>query len=147
MERLLRNLVPPNARLWPALFGALFLTLSCQGGSPTSSGRTVPLGTWGGVDVVLTVTATGGTLQRVCASGAIPQPMTLDMSGHFDSPGTYVVSGPGPGPSVNHPARYTGTTDGNTMTLTILQTDDNQTVGPFTLTLGQITNIGPCPIL
>ena len=102
------------------------------------------MGVWGGTDIKLTVTASGATLERPCASGTISQQMTLDGTGHFDVPGVYIVTA---GPSVTHPARYTGTTDGHTMTLTILQTDNDQTVGPFMLTFGQVTNIVPCPIL
>ena len=141
MERVRHHLAPPNAQLWPALFGVLLLTLCCDGGPPTSPGGTVPLGIWGGVDIALTVTATGATLQQVCADGTISQPMTLDASGHFDVPGTYDVTA---GPTFRHPARYTGTTDGHTMTLTIVQTDNGQMVGPFTLTFGRVTNIPPC---
>lgn len=127
------------------ILGELLLLCACQDHSPIGPGGTVPIGVWGGVDITLTVTASGATLQRPCANGTISQPMTLDGSGHFDVPGTYVVTGPGP--SATHPARYTGTTDGHTMTLTILQTDNGQMVGPFTLTFGQVTNIVPCPIV
>jgi len=122
----------------------LGLALSCACGdhSPTGPHGAVLVGVWGGVDIQLTVTASGATLQRHCASGTINQPMTLDGTGHFDVPGVYVVTA---GPNFTHPARYSGTTDGHTMTLTIVQTDDGQTVGPFTLTFGQVTNIPhPC---
>ena len=131
------------ARTGPTL-AVLLLLSACGDHSPTGPGGTVPLGDWGGVDIALTVTASGGTLQRLCASGTISRPMTLDGTGRFDAPGIYVVTA---GPSVMHPARYTGTTDGHTMTLTIVQTDNGQTVGIFTLTYGQVTNIRPCPIV
>ena len=35
---------------------------------------------------------------------------------------------------VRHPARYTGSTDGNVLTFTVTLTDSNQTLGPFTIT-------------
>jgi hypothetical protein len=88
------------------------------------------IGTWGG------------------AHGSIDQPFKVDANGHFDLAGTHVPEEPGPiredQPPVVHPARYTGTTDGRTMTLTVTQTDSNQTLGPSTLTLDAPGRVVKC---
>ena len=39
-----------------------------------------------------------------------------------------------PGDPVVHPARYTGTVDGKTMTFTVTETDTGLTLGKFVLT-------------
>src|SRR5207244_11809996 len=45
-----------------------------------------------------------------------------------------------------HPARFSGSVLGHTMTLTVTLTDTAVTLGPVELTLGQTPKLGPCPI-
>jgi len=69
-----------------------------------------------------------------------------DEQGRFDTPGRYnitlypVARGP------DHPARFTGSTDGHVMTLTVTLTDTAVTLGPLRLELGKEPQMGPCPI-
>jgi len=106
------------------------------------------IGTWGGDHVRITIGAASSILEYDCAHGSIDQPFKVDANGHFDLAGTHVPEEPGPiredQPPVVHPARYTGTTDGRTMTLTVTQTDSNQTLGPSTLTLDAPGRVVKC---
>jgi len=97
------------------------------------------IGTWGGDHVRITVGAARAILEYDCAHGSIDQPFAVDPNGRFDLTGTHVVESPGPvsegNPPAAHPARYTGSTDGRTMTFTVTTTDSGQAFGPFTVTL------------
>jgi len=42
--------------------------------------------------------------------------------------------------------RFTGSTDGHLMTLTVALTDTAVTLGPVQLELGKEPRMGPCPI-
>jgi len=113
--------------------------------------RLLRIGGWGspqssGIDNrLLTVTRTGATLRSECSNGVIEEAILLDTAGHFDVLGTYQIQA---GPVVlPRPARYVGFAIGETLTLTVILAADNQTFGPFTLTFGQLPQIGSCPIL
>ncbi|HEV8610585.1 MAG TPA: hypothetical protein VGS98_11035 [Thermoanaerobaculia bacterium] len=114
---------------------------------PSAANR-VAFGVWGGDHVNLVVTDTGGALEYDCAHGTIDQPFVVDSSGRFDLAGTHTREHGGPIRSDEkpdkHPARYTGTTDGQTMPLTVTLTDSTVPVGTFTLTRGQIGRIVKC---
>lgn len=115
-------------------------------GPPTSS-RVAP-GPWGGDRILLTVTDSGGTLQQFCAQGTIDRPLMLDSSGRFDAAGSYMRQRGGPAREGDiHPARFTGSTDGMTLTLTVTQTDDGQVFGPFSMRFGSVVDVGPCPLV
>ena len=99
---------------------------------------TAPLtsGNWGGADLLLTLTPTGGTAEFDCAHGAISSPLQVDGLGNFDVPGTFIQEG---GPSrlgdgrPVYPARYAGRITGNVMKLTVTRTDSVVSLGTFTL--------------
>lgn len=111
-----------------------------------SDGR-VTNGSWGGDHIVLTVTSEGGTFEIDCAHGSINEPMLTDAKGRFDVRGNYVREG---GPDMqqenrdNHPARFTGWTNGKQLSFTIRLTDTNQPMGEFNLTLGQEPRMTKC---
>ena len=46
----------------------------------------------------------------------------------------------------DHPVRFTGSTDGHLMTLTVALTDTAVTLGPVQLELRKEPRMGPCPI-
>jgi hypothetical protein len=126
----------------------LILTAACHHESPTQPLARVPPGNWGGSEISMTVTQSGATLQRTCASGTLDQPLLLDATAHFDVTGKYTRQVGGPiRPEDTHPARYMGSTDGSMMTLMVIETDDGLMFGPFTLTFGQGTTVSPCPLL
>jgi hypothetical protein len=113
-----------------------------------ASGTEIELGTWGGDHVNLLVEATGGTLEYDCAHGRIDQPFLVDPSGRFDLAGTHTLEHGGPIRSGEkedkRPARYTGTTDGRTMILTVTVAGSHDPLGTFTLTRGQSGRIVKC---
>ena len=113
-----------------------------------ASGQPIEVGAWGGDHVSLLVAAPGGTLEYDCAHGTIDQPFLADSSGRFDLAGTHSREHGGPirigEKEDKRPARYTGMTDGRTMTLTVTLTGSNERIGTFNLTLGQIGRIVKC---
>ena len=115
-------------------------------GAPT--GQTVERGLWGGSHMSLTVTAAGGDADFDCAHGSVSEILTLDRSGHFDVAGTFTLETGGPVREGQvpqpRPARYTGTVQGATMTVTISITGSSDIVGPFTLTRGRQAQLTKC---
>jgi hypothetical protein len=112
-----------------------------------SDAAQLPRGVWGGDHISLTSMEQGARLEFDCAYGTIKQPISLHKNS-FDVGGDYTreYSGPErPGESpLNHPARFIGYVDGKRMELTVTLTDENRTVGPFTLILGQTPRINKC---
>ncbi len=108
--------------------------------------QTVPQGSWAGAQVNLVVTSSGGTIELSCGHGTIDQTMLLNSSGGFDASGTYVQEG-GPttvGPENRLPARYSGLTDGKSMTLTITLSTKGQKIGPLQLQFGRQSRLVKC---
>lgn len=116
---------------------AVVATISCSG---ATQDNTVPAGTWGGPDVLVTTTKQGATTQFVCAHGTIDRPIVPDGSGNFSAGGTYVYEHPagitGQPSSDSHAARYDGQFVGATLRITVTIPDTQQTVGPLTATFG-----------
>src|SRR5215510_64325 len=82
----------------------------------------IPSGSWGGQHLSNDVGAKSATIEYDCASGVIDGPLVVDANGHFNLRGTHRPERGGPiradDNSPGHPATYTGTIKGNTMTLT-----------------------------
>ena len=129
---------------------ALVVTSACGGGVAGSASLALIngqlLGTWGGNNAVLMALDTTAHVHIGCTAGDTKQAIVTDDQGRFDVPGMYnitlypVARGP------DHPARFTGSTDGVVMTLTVTLTDTAVTLGPVTLVLGQEPRMGACPI-
>src|SRR5579859_283227 len=129
--------------LLPLLLLSAGLFVACGGSheTPTSSpqNRAVPIGTWGGAGIAVTVNPGNAAVEFDCAHGTIDHPMATDAAGRFSLTGTYVQEhgGPiGPEPPDTHPALYEGSVSGTAMTLTITLTDTNRAVGSFTAVEG-----------
>jgi hypothetical protein len=125
------------------------LSLCCTDKSPTRPDRIAPSSAAREETTLdnrlLTVTRTGATFRSECSNGVIEGAILLDGTGHFDVLGTYQIQA---GPVVlPRPARYVGFAIGETLTLTVMLAEDNQTFGSFTLTFGQVPQIGNCPIV
>jgi hypothetical protein len=110
--------------------------------------NTLPAGVWGGDHIALFATNSGATLEFDCAHGSINQPVVPDAGGRFDATGVFVLEHGGPvyggEPEDSHPARFTGVTDGSTMTLTITLTDTNTTQGTYVLFRGKVAKLMKC---
>ena len=122
----------------------VILARDCDIGGPRFRG---PIeGTWGGENAGLIAFDTTAHVHIGCTAGDTKQALVADEQGRFDAPGRYnitlypVARGP------DHPAQFTGSTDGRVMTLTVTLTDTAVTLGPVQLELGKEPRMGPCPI-
>jgi hypothetical protein len=108
----------------------------------------VKVGRWGGTHIDMQVTAAGATIEYDCASGTVDERMVLDSKGNFDVRGTHTPRQGGPvrpgDTQKRRPARYKGWTDGANMTLAVILTDTNETLGTFTLGLNKQAQIVRC---
>lgn len=106
------------------------------------------VGEWGGEHVMLTVSLTEGVLEYDCAHGSIDGRINPDLDGNFELAGVHVLEHGGPvregEPPDEHPARYTGWTNGTRMTLTVTLTDTGMEIGTFHLRLGEQPRLYKC---
>jgi len=123
------------------------LVMTACGGESRPSGL-VPQGEWGGDHVGLVLDAAHGTLEFDCAHGTMQAPIPVDREGAFNVTGIFVREHGGPirdgEPPDQHPAVYSGTTDGKRMTLTVALSDESQQIGTFELVLGGQPHVLKC---
>lgn len=123
----------------------LFILLASCGrvSSPTAPAATALLadGHWSSSQMCLDVTASTVNIAAGCGRGSLPRPLVNDR-GAFAADGTFTVSvGPPAQSNVPAPAQYTGTVDGDTITVTIR--NGTTTYGTWTATRGTAI---PCPV-
>lgn len=131
------------------LTGLLFVSLAVAGCDPArTSPPSMVIGTWGGDHAGLVATPDSGTLEYDCAVGRITEPLRPGADGRFVATGTHTPGHGGPARIdeilPNRPARYTGRVDGDLMSLTVVMTDSNVTVGTFQLTRGRSPHVIKC---
>jgi hypothetical protein len=125
--------------------GAVALLVAC-GASARPPLESVPVGTWGGDDAGLIVTADGAHAHVRCTLGDVAGEIPVDARGRFDVAGTYNVDAFPINRGILHPARFTGETDGRTLTFAVRLTDTGQTFTSGTLVLGREPRMQNCPI-
>jgi hypothetical protein len=120
-------------------------------GQPDEANRKMDnahLGAWGGEHISLEVTPEGGRVEYDCAHGTIDQKVVPDGQGRFDLRGAHVREHGGPvrkdETADSHPARFVGEIKGDTMTLTVTESDTKELVGTFTLGYGQRPHLMKC---
>lgn len=123
----------------------MILAVACQATIPSTLLQ-VPAGTWGGDEAGLIVGDAEAHVHIGCTLGDIAGPIPLDARGGFDVAGTYNVDAFPVDRGIRHPARFTGRTDGTTLTLAVRLTDTGQAFGPVTLTRGVTPRMKNCPI-
>ena len=129
-----------RAGLW-----LLLLAAACQ--TTPSRLATLPLGTWGGDEAGIVVGESEAHVHIRCTLGDLAAPIPLDARGAFDAPGTYNVDAFPIDRGIRHPARFTGTTDGSRLVLSVRLTDTGQVFGPVELRLGAPPRMRvACPI-
>jgi hypothetical protein len=106
----------------------------------------IATGLWGGQHISMNVTAKSAAIEYDCATGVINGPLVVDADGRFNLRGTHRMERGGPvhadeTPS-DHPATYTGTIKGNTMTLTLKVGDSDEET--FTLEKGNPGDLVKC---
>lgn len=114
----------------------------------TSAQKTrIATGVWGGLHINLEVGSKSANVEYDCAHGTIEGPLVVDTNGKFELRGTFTPERGGPiRAGETTPARaatYTGTIDGNTMTLTlkVAGMDESET---FTLERGKQGELFKC---
>lgn len=139
---------PPFPRLLTAavpLLAMVAAVAACSAGFPDR----VPPGNWGGLHAGMVVSDTGAAIEYDCAAGQIFGAMFLDAHGDFDLPGLLIETGPGPSP-VNDSlipklaARYTGHTNGKTMSFTMTVLDGSVAPQTYTVTYGGNPHVMKC---
>ena len=124
---------------------ALFLLRDCNtAGTGPAAG--LVQGTWGGDNAGLIASDSSAHVHIACTVGDTKQSLVADAQGRFDVPGLYNITAYPVYRGPDHPARFTGTTDGHVMSLTVTLTDTAVTLGPVQLVLGREPRMGPCPI-
>ena len=127
--------------LWRVLLVSLVLLISM-----TAKMQRIPTGVWGGPHINLEVGEKSATIEYDCASGVINGPLVVDADGHFNLRGTHRPERGGPvradDNSAGHPATYSGTIKGNTMTLTLKVGDSDEET--FTLEKGKPGELVKC---
>ena len=103
-------------------------------------------GTWGTNGAGLMADDTSAHVHIGCTYGDVHEPIVLDMSSRFDVAGEQNITAYPVDLGVLHPARFTGSIDGRTMTLKVTLTDTAVTLGPVVLTFDKEPVMGPCPI-
>jgi hypothetical protein len=106
----------------------------------------IPSGLWGGQHISLNVGSKSATIEYDCATGVIDGPLAVDADGRFNLRGTHRMERGGPlradDNPPDHPATYTGTIKGNTMTLTLKVGDSDEET--FTLEKGKPGELVKC---
>ncbi len=115
----------------------------------TGGGASLSAGTWGGEHLGFVVSDKGAQLDFDCAHALVDSAILLDAVGNFDVAGSYVLEHGGPvysgdTPADTHPARFSGSINGQTMTLTVTLTDTNEQVGRYQLALGTPPHVRKC---
>ena len=110
--------------------------------------RSAATGGWGAQGIAMQVSDTGAEISYACAHGTITEKIVLDDRGNFSVHGRHVQERPGPtridDDQNGKPATYRGSVTGDTMSLTVILSDSNETVGTFTLTHGKSGRIMRC---
>ena len=124
---------------------ALAALAACNGTRAVQPGP-IEVGVWGGDNAGAFVTDSSAHVHIGCTAGDTKQALVADQQGRFDATGRYNITLYPVARLPDHPARFFGSTDGHTMTLTVTLTDTTVTLGPVQLVLGQEPQMRPCPI-
>jgi hypothetical protein len=103
-------------------------------------------GTFGGTNAGLIADDTSAHVHIGCTYGDVHQPIVLVLNIRFDLLGEQDITAYPVERVILLPARFTGSIDGRTMTLTVTLTDTAVTLGPAVMTLDKEPTMGPCPI-
>lgn len=121
---------------------------SMNNNNNSTAQRSEVKGTWGASGIAMEVNDSGAEIGYDCAHGSITEKIVLDAQGRFSARGLHVKEHPGPirvdEDQKGQPATYRGSVSGDTMNLTVILSDSNETVGTFTLSHGKSGRIRRC---
>ena len=133
------------SKLSTTVFVVILLAV-CSVIAVTRKMQHIPTGTWGGQHIQMKVGAKSATIEYDCASGVIQGPLVVDSDGNFNLRGTHRMQRGGPTRADetpnDHPATYTGSIKGNTMTLNLKISDADEET--FTLEKGKEGELFRC---
>ena len=115
--------------------------------TPSANPRALATGLWGGMHIALEVTDSGAEINYDCAHGSITERIVPDQEGKFIVKGVHVRERPGPireGEDNSQPAKYVGSIEEDTMTLTVTLAGTGEAVDTFTLTRGKAGRVRKC---
>lgn len=141
------NRVQKNSASTPSPVRSNQSTPSPSPVNPSPNPRALATGLWGGQNISLGVTDGGAEINYPCAHGSITENIVPDREGKFVVRGVHVTERPGPvreGEDNGKPATYSGSIEGDTMTLTVTLSGTQETVGTFTLTRGKAGRVRKC---
>lgn len=126
--------------------GLLVILLSVFVSAKIQKMQRISTGMWGGQHISLNVGSKSATIEYDCATGVIDGPLVVDADGRFNLRGTHRTERGGPVRADDnrpgHPATYTGTIKGNTMTLILKVGDSDEET--FTLEKGKPGELVKC---
>ena len=103
---------------------------------------------WGGDHISITFRGEGAQVEFDCAHGEFSKRLKTDADGTFDVPGTFTQESAGPTRADRMPSarsvNYRGKIEGDTMSLSITFSDNNESVGSYTLKRGKHGRIRKC---
>jgi hypothetical protein len=138
---------PANVVLLSQLGTQQFKKKYPNGEPGPGAGTPLQTGPWGGQGVTMNVQPGGTALEFDCAHANIPTVPTIS-NGKLDVMGTFTQEHGGPvlinENDPTRPARFTGTSDGKTLNLTITYTDDNTVIGSWALLQGNEGRLRKC---
>ncbi len=112
-------------------------------GLPTA----VPLGTWGGADAGLVVSADTAHVHVGCTRGDVTGRIPIAADGGFAVDGRHNVNAFPVDQGIFHPARYTGRMHGDDrLTIEVVLLDTGQRLGPVEVFLNREPQMRQCPI-
>ncbi|HET9787615.1 MAG TPA: hypothetical protein VFP47_10800 [Pyrinomonadaceae bacterium] len=121
---------------------ALFISVTAM----SQNMQRIPTGVWGGQHINIEVGEKSARIEYDCANGVIEGPLFVDGNGNFKLRGSHKVERGGPiragDDTKGHPATYTGSIKGNTMTLTLKVGDGEAET--FTLEKGKEGELVKC---
>ena len=109
----------------------------------------IGIGPWGGQHIHLDIEAKTATIEFDCAHGTIKGPLVTDAKGNFSLKGTYAPERRGPvrsddAAAAEQAAVYSGSVQGQTMTLSMRLEGQDSPLETFTLTQGKTGKIRKC---
>lgn len=104
-------------------------------------------GTWGGLHVLLTLSANGGRIEYDCGQGTLDEPVRPDAQGAFHVRGQHNQSHGGPARVADEPpapqqATYDGTVSGDRMQLRV--SSNGEVIGTYALRRGADPQMAYC---